>query len=198
MHLYKDYRQKVRKRALRLVNIIIGGDIAPKLHHYLQLLDNLKIVEGRFEDYYGEVKKIVNSFNIHWTEVMNNAVKEADKVTNVVDKSEILKYVDNTIELYKAKQADFEKFFLPIETPEEEQAFNEISILYHKYMQRLEAIRQAVVEMRNIGSMRGFAKEHFAISLHKKNDIFAFTHTFIAVMLTRNVSIFCFYFVFTL
>ncbi|CAH2046064.1 unnamed protein product, partial [Iphiclides podalirius] len=187
MNLYKDYRQKVRKEGLQFTNIILGGDIAPKLHHYLQLLDNLKIKEGSYEEYYGEVKKIVNSFIIHWTEVMNNAIKEADKVTTVVDKSELLEYVNNTIEMQKVKQSHFEGFFLPISTAAEKRDYDEITILYDKHMERLENVRLAVIAMRDPETMKNFAKEHFTISLHRKNDIFAFTHNYIAMMLSKKI-----------
>ncbi|XP_068619399.1 uncharacterized protein [Battus philenor] len=187
MNYFKDYTQKMRKQALQVVNIILCGNISPELNHYIQLLDNLKINHESYQEYYGEVKRIINSFIIHWTEVMNRAVKEADKASQVVTKEDLIYSVEKTIELQKIKQTIFEEAFLPVASPEEKAAYDEILEEYDKYLLQLEEIKVAVSKMRDLETMERFAKDHFAISLRKKNQCFVFTHTYIAMILENNV-----------
>ncbi|CAK1583261.1 unnamed protein product [Parnassius mnemosyne] len=188
MNFYKDYIQKVRLQSLQEVYFILCGDISPKLYHYLQLLTNVKLKDGSLQEYYGEVKKIINSFIIHWTDVMNDAIKEVDKLVKEINKEQLLILFDKTIDMQIIKQVDFEQSFLPIQTPEEQKVYDEILVLHDKHLQELSSIKDVVSRMHEQEEIESFAREHFANSLRKKNGIFAFTHTYIALMLTTNLN----------
>ncbi|XP_013147773.1 PREDICTED: uncharacterized protein LOC106110477 isoform X1 [Papilio polytes] len=188
MNCYKDYTQKARKLGLVEPHIILCGDVTPKLNHYIKILDDLHINEGSYQEYYGEVKKIVNSFIIHWTEVMNKAIKEADKVTKLVNREELIDSVQKTIGLQKIKQIFFEKSFLPVTCSEEKVAYDEILMRNDNHLEGLKNLEHVINQMRDHKSIEEFSKDHFSKSLRSKNDIFRFTHTYIAVMLLRNIN----------
>ncbi|CAG4930638.1 unnamed protein product [Parnassius apollo] len=86
------------------------------------------------------------------------------------------------------KQVDFEQSFLPIQTPEEQKVYDEILVLYEKHLQELNRIKDAVSKMYEQEEIESFSRKHFSNSLRKKNGIFAFTHTYIALLLTTNLN----------
>ncbi|CAG4984160.1 unnamed protein product [Colias eurytheme] len=188
MNEYKDYLQKLRRWTLNTSHFILNNDKDPVFIHYVKLLLEVEYKDGSYYTYYGEIKKIVNIFLIHWTDIMNQAIIEADRLSHNASKHELLEIIERTIKFHQAQQVDFGKHFLPIETPIEKNTFEEVEKIYHRFMGELYILREIIKKFDTPEKVDNFAKEHFPISLKHKNTLFAFTYEYITLMLAMNIN----------
>ncbi|XP_046971296.1 uncharacterized protein LOC124538312 [Vanessa cardui] len=187
MYSYKEYLRKLRELSLNEPYVILNNDITPILKHYIRLLDQIKFEDGSYHSYYGELKAILNSFTDLWIEEMDNAIKEADRCSHVMSKEELMQMMDKTILIHQEEQADFEQQYLPIETPFEKETYDDIQIKFEDFMKRLLIFKEELNGLDKQDKVEEFAKEHFPISLKKKNDIIVFTNEFIAFGLSSVI-----------
>ncbi|CAH0728166.1 unnamed protein product, partial [Brenthis ino] len=184
MDIFNQYIYKLRDLCLNEPYIIIIDDIAPKLRHYIRLLDVIKFEDGSYHTYYGEIKDILNSFTDHWTEVMDAAIREADRISHSLTKSELLQMIEKTISMQEKKQLNFEKEFLLNENSSKNELFDNLQDKYTKYMERFHNIKDELKSLDKQDEIQTFAKEQCQISLKRENDIFAFTYNFISYKLS--------------
>ncbi|XP_050354446.1 uncharacterized protein LOC126776189, partial [Nymphalis io] len=177
---FKKYIKRLRELSLNEPYIILNDDITPILKHYMRLLEQIKFEDGSYHTYYGELKTILNSFTDLWIEEMDKAIKEADRCSHVISKEELLQMMKKTIFIHQEGQADFQQQFLPIETPLEEEIYNNLHDKYEDFMKRLFMLKEKLNGLEKQNKIEEFAKEHFPISLKKKNDILVFTNDCIA------------------
>lgn len=191
MDIYKQYIYKLRLLALRKPPYIylLNDDIIPKCKEYIQRLNSIKFEEGSYHTYYGEIKAIVNSYNKYWTDLMDDAIKEADRCTHCSKLADLKEMALKTIEMLKVKQADFESEFRPFNSPFEELVYNEIVEKHISFMKGMEEFTANLKKLDKQDKVDAFAKEHFAMSLKRKNDVFVFTYNFISYILSLVVSI---------
>nr|XP_026491025.1 uncharacterized protein LOC113397085 [Vanessa tameamea] len=180
MYIYKEYLRKLRELLLNEPYIILNDDITPILKHYMRLLEQIKFEDGSYRAYYGELKTILNSFTDLWIEEMDNAIKEADRCSHVISKEELMQMVEKTISIHQEEQADFEEQYLPIETSLEKETYHDLRNKFDDFMKRLFIFKEELNGLDKQNKIEEFAKEHFPISLKKKNDIIVFTNDFIA------------------
>ncbi|XP_050685165.1 uncharacterized protein LOC126979720 isoform X2 [Leptidea sinapis] len=128
MNLYKDYLQKLRRWTLAKTCLSINEDIDPSLCEYIRLLNDIKFTDGSYHTYYGDLKKVINSFTYHWSAVTDEGIKEADRLTHTATKEELKEKADRTLHLHKIMQVDFGKRFLPVKSPKEKEIYEEIEI----------------------------------------------------------------------
>lgn len=188
MDFYKDYLQKIRRWTLESVYLILHEDIVPKLKHYIKLINDSEFKDGSYHTYYGDLKKIVNSYSFHWIDVMDKSMKIADKLCYNIDKERLLFIMERTIHMHQAKQVEFGRNFLPIQSPLEKQTYEEIESMYNGAMGKLFKLKETLQRFDTQEKVQTFANEHFQLSLQNKNTIFAFTYQYIALALVRNVS----------
>ncbi|XP_072930209.1 uncharacterized protein [Epargyreus clarus] len=187
MDIYKEYLYHLRKLSFGDAFLKIHGDVTPKLKHYIYLLDKVKFEDGAYHTYYGEIKKIVNSFINCWTKTMDEAIKVADRYTHLMTRDELLEVMETTISLNVNKQIDFGREFLPVKSDLEQQLYEEVEEQYNVFMQRLYELRSQIERLDKQDKVDAFAKEHFPVSLNKKNEVFLFTHTYISTLLIDHV-----------
>ncbi|CAF4797376.1 unnamed protein product [Pieris macdunnoughi] len=187
MNFYKDYLQKIRRWTLESVYLILHEDIVPKLKHYIKLISCAEFKDGSYHTYYGDLKKIVNSYSFHWIDVMDESIRVADKLYYNIDKEKLLHIMEHTLHLHQAKQVDFGRNFLPIESAIEKQTYEEIERMYNIAMDKLLQLREQLQSFDTQERVEKFVKEHFSLSLKNKNSIFAFTYEYIALALARNI-----------
>ncbi|CAH2244473.1 jg15952 [Pararge aegeria aegeria] len=181
MDIYKQYIYKLRELALREPYIyLLTDDIIPKLKQYIHELNSITFDDGAYHTYYGEIKTIVNSFNIYWTDKMDDAIKEADKCSHCITLAELIEMAQKTILMHKIKQSDFESEFQPLNSPLEEQAYTEILEKCVSFTKSLEEFAESLTKLDKQDKVDAFAKEHFPLSLKRKNDVFVFTYNFIS------------------
>ncbi|CAH2094255.1 unnamed protein product [Euphydryas editha] len=184
MDFNKQYIYKLRNVSLAEPYIILNDDVAPKLNNYIRLLDEIAFEDGSYHIYYGEIKTILNSFIEHWTQMMDEAIKEADRCSNTITKEALMKMMEKTILIHQMKQVDFEQQFLPAENSFEKEIFNNLKEKFESFMEQLLIMRDDLKKLDKQTKVEAFAKEHFPISLKRKNDIFIFTYYFISEQLT--------------
>ncbi|XP_038206857.1 uncharacterized protein LOC119828689 [Zerene cesonia] len=173
---------------LNLNHFILNNDKDPVFIHYVKLLLEVEYTDGSYYTYYGDIKKIVNIFLIHWSDIMNQAIIEADRLSHNATKHELLEIIERTIKFHQAQQVDFGKHFLPIETPTEKNIYEEIEKIYHRFMGELYITREIIKKLDTPEKVDNFAKEHFPISLKHKNSLFAFTYEYITLLLAMNIN----------
>lgn len=188
--LYNEYLFKLRSLSLREPYIEVHDNINPMLKHYMKLLDNISFKEESYHTYYGNIKRIVNSFTIRWTNVMDEAIKITDKYIHFVKREDLEMMIAKMMEMQKEKQDAFVKQFANSDDPIEKEKINEIQELYNDYMKKVELLSEKVNKLDKQEKVEEFAKEHLPQSLQIKNKIFRFTYDFIALKLALAVSIF--------
>lgn len=188
MDFNKQFLHKLRDVSLAEPYIILNDDIAPKLNNYIRLLDEITFEDGSYHIYYGEIKTILNSFIEHWTQKMDEAIKEADRCSNTINKEELMQMMEKTILIHQMKQSDFEQQFLPVENSLENEIYDNLKEKFESFMEQLFIMRDYLRKLDKQTKVEAFAKEHFPISLQRKNDIFVFTYYFISEQLTYVVS----------
>ncbi|XP_045776838.1 uncharacterized protein LOC123875195 [Maniola jurtina] len=185
MDIYKQYLYKLQKLTLKDPYIhLLDEDEIPKMKEYIRKLNSISFDEGTYHTYFGEIKTIVNSFNLYWTDIMDEAIKEADRCSHCVKLNEIIEKTHKTMLIHKVTQADFETEFLPLNTPLEEQAYNEIVDKYTTFMKNLEEFIHDLKRLDRQEKVDVFAKEQFPKSLKIKNDVFVFTYNHISYLLS--------------
>ncbi|CAH4031427.1 unnamed protein product [Pieris brassicae] len=178
----------MRRWTLESVYLILHEDIVPKLKHYVKLIYCTEFKDGSYHTYYGDLKKIVNSYSFHWIDVMDESIRVADKLYYNIDKEKLLHIMEHTIHLHQVKQVDFGRNFLPIESAIEKQTYEDIEGMYNNAMGKLLHLREKLQSFDTQERVEKFVKEHFLLSLKNKNSIFAFTYEYIALALAKNVS----------
>nr|XP_032521516.1 uncharacterized protein LOC116773204 [Danaus plexippus plexippus] len=185
--LYNEYLFKLRSLSLREPYIEVHDNINPMLKHYMKLLDNISFKEESYHTYYGNIKRIVNSFTIRWTNVMDEAIKITDKYIHFVKREDLEMMIAKMMEMQKEKQDAFVKQFANSDDPIEKEKINEIQELYNDYMKKVELLSEKVNKLDKQEKVEEFAKEHLPQSLQIKNKIFRFTYDFIALKLALAV-----------
>ncbi|XP_023936325.1 uncharacterized protein LOC112044651 isoform X2 [Bicyclus anynana] len=188
MDIYKHYIYKLREQALKEPYIyLLNEDIIPKLKQYIHELNAISFNEDAYHTYYGEIKTIVNSFNIYWTDKMDDAIREADRCSHCINLAELTEMAQKTFKMHKVKQADFESEFLPLNTQLEEQLYKKVIDKYNTFMETFEEFTENLKKLDKQEKVEAFAKEHFPFSLKRKNDVFVFTYNFISTELSLAV-----------
>ncbi|XP_034833858.1 uncharacterized protein [Maniola hyperantus] len=188
MNIYKEYLYKLRQMTLQDPYIyLLDEDEILKMEEYIRKLNSIHFDEETYHTYYGEIKILVNSFNNYWTDIMDEAIKEADRCSHCVKVDELIKMAHKTIWMHKDTQADFEREFLPLSTPLEEHAYNEIIEKFANFMKELEKFVQDIKRLDRQEKVDAFAKENFPKSLKKKNDAFIFTYNHISYCMSSVV-----------
>lgn len=188
MDFNKQFLHKLRDVSLAEPYIILNDDVATELNNYIRLLDEITFEDGLYHIYYGEIKTILNSFIEHWTQKMDEAIKEADRCSNTINKEELMQMMEKTILIHEMKQTDFVQQFLPPENSLENEIFDNLKEKFESFMEQLFIMRDYLRKLDKQTKVEAFAKEHFPISLQRKNDIFVFTYYFISEQLTHVVS----------
>ncbi|CAK1553328.1 unnamed protein product [Leptosia nina] len=176
----------MRRWTLCNVYLILHEDIVPKLKHYIKLIYYAEFKDGFYHTYYGELKKVVNSYSFHWIDVMDESIRVADKLYYNINRDNLLDLMERTIHMHNAKQVDFGRSFLPVESAEEKKIYEELEVMYNHFMINLLKLKEKLNALDTQEKVEEFAKEHFPLSLENKNSIFAFTYEYIALALAKN------------
>ncbi|VVC89176.1 unnamed protein product [Leptidea sinapis] len=187
MNLYKDYLQKLRRWTLAKTCLSINEDIDPSLCEYIRLLNDIKFTDGSYHTYYGDLKKIINSFTYHWSAVTDEGIKEAYRLTHTATKEELKEKADRTLHLHKIMQVDFGKRFLPVKSPKEKEIYEEIEVMYNNFMAQLLHLRERIENLKQLDKIDEFNKEQFPIALNQLHNVYSCTYEYISHSAVQNI-----------
>lgn len=170
--------------------IVINENISPKLYEFLSTMQNTKFEDGAYHTYYGEIKVTVNNFLNYWSDIINECFKDVDTLCYRITKDVILALIDRTISVHKDKHEEFVNSFLPVQYPEETKIFEDLEIEYENFQQGMTKFRHEVVEYERQEQLDLFIIKHSELGTRRKNEVFEYSHTIMALCLTENVSTF--------
>lgn len=172
--------------------IVLNENISPKLYEFLTTMQNTKYEDGAYHTYYGELKVTVNNFLTYWSDIINECFRDVDALCNRVTKDEILALIDRTISVHKDKHEEFVKSFFPVEYPEELNLFEDLEGKYENFLQGMAICKQEVVEYDRQELLDQFIIRVTELGTRKKNEVFEYAHTVMALCMAENVSTFLF------
>lgn len=188
--VYKDFVQLMRRKEFEEPYILVTEGTTQKLKEYVRLLLDIKLVDGHYHVYFGQVKNLINSFLNFHISIMDDVIKESDKYTNESDKDDLLFLVEYTISVHQTKQVNFGKEFLPVNTLWEKRTYNEIEALYEDYIRKLQDIKDYInIRLDRRPKVYQFAKAHFEITARKMSETFDTAHLFMGMLLAERVSV---------
>lgn len=190
MDIYKDFKQHLRRLSYDEVYILLC-DITPKLSEYVRLLTEVKFQDGLYHTFYGDVKRIISGFINYFNQTIDEIVKEADKYSNVISKTELMALIEKTISTHQSNQVEFDNDLLPKSSPSEKLLYEEIEGRYNDHMRKLNEFKERCEKLQTPDKVLEFAKNHFEIVVKKTSEIFNFTHVYLALMLADCVSLMC-------
>ncbi|XP_053613230.1 uncharacterized protein LOC128676855 isoform X2 [Plodia interpunctella] len=186
--IYKDFAQRLRRLTLSNVYIIvIPEDVTQQYKKYVRLLLEIKLSEDCYNAYYGITKKILNSFVSYYTHMMDRFIVGTDKHLNMPDKNEIIFLLEQTMGIHVDQQINFGKDYLPVQSAEERQNYDDIESKFEDFKLRFDGLRQRVDRLDKQDKVDDFAKEHFQYALDKTSEVFDFVHIYIAMLLIGRV-----------
>lgn len=168
--------------------VVINENISPKLYEYLATMNDIKFEDGAYHSFYGELKVIVNNFLVYWSDVINQCFKEVDTLCKGITKDDILAMIDRTISIHENKHAEFIKSFLPVQHPEEIKIFENLESKYENFQQSMVQFREEVVQYERQEQLDQFIIKHSEFGTRRKNEVFEYTHTIMALCMAANVS----------
>lgn len=168
--------------------IVLNENISPKLYEFLITMQNTKYEDGAYHTYYGELKVTVNNFLGYWADIINECFKDVDALCNRVTKDQILTLIDRTISVHKDKHEEFVDSFFPVENPEELNLFEDLESKYENFLQGMAICRQEVVEYDRQELLDQFIIRVTELGTRKKNEVFEYAHTVMALCMAENVS----------
>ncbi|KAG6442549.1 uncharacterized protein LOC115453116 isoform X2 [Manduca sexta] len=191
MDVYKDFFLRIRRLSLEDPCILIHDSIWPKLKEFVQLLINVTLEDGTYHIYVGKIKRILSSFHIYFKVTMDAVLKESDRCSKVLNKDELLDLMENTMHIHETNQINFGKDFLPVNSREEREAYEEIEAKYHAYMEKLHEIKAGINKFDKQFKVDDFCKNHFKITVNKTSRLFNYTQSYLAVMLADRLEQIC-------
>lgn len=168
--------------------IVINENISPKLYEFLATMQNTKYEDGAYHTYYGELKVTVNNFMVYWTDIINECFRDMDTLCNGITKDKILALIDRTNIVHDNKREEFAKSFLPAECPEELKLFEDLENKYARFQEGMATLRHDVLEYERQDQLDQFIIKYSELGTRRKNEVFEYAHTIMALCLAENVS----------
>lgn len=186
---YQNFIYHLRK--LELSDIYLAAlcdNISPKLCEYCFALDRIRFVDGSYHTYFGDIKKVVDQFVNYWNSTINHVIKNVDKYTHFITKDELVDLVEQTININKIKQVDFGKEFLPVKTKIEQEMYEEIEEKYKAMLESLLELQTRIERFDTQSAVEEYVRDNMEFSIKKITECLDFTHTYISIKLSENVS----------
>ncbi|KAL4710246.1 hypothetical protein ACJJTC_005419 [Scirpophaga incertulas] len=187
MVIFKQFLQSVCQLSTENVYLRLSNEILPHISTYITYLLDIKLEEGLYHTFYGDIKNVVFGFLTYFDSTINDMVKEVNSIFKSISREELLHYLEKSLDIINNQQLFFGKNFLPVCTSSEKETYEEINNKFEQAKTLLTNMKPEIEKLDKQSSINIFVKQHFTTSLKEASKLFNFTHEFMSKIIAERV-----------